>query len=204
MNVPMFQLLPISRSVWPLNGEGCLRGRVHCPHWRKEDSRCAGQRPGAQQEVGHCHCEKVVWMYISEIMPQDDTQRSLLRRQWLWRRGRSSYRDPSLLLCGQAEVWIKSVKMQGNFVYEISFREENKIDLPEQGKYGTGIIFMDKDSEESSRLIKFWSRVCFSSCQLPGQSFLSWPSPWDSLSWPGESRHVITRVWVRITCPWKS
>ena len=32
--------------------------------------------------------------------------------------------------------------------------------MPEQGKYGTGIIFMDKESEESSRLIKFF--VCFS------------------------------------------
>ena len=42
-----------------------------------------------------------------------------------------------------------------NICYTVCYREENKIDLPEQGKYGTGIIFMDKESEESSRLVKF-------------------------------------------------
>ena len=49
------------RSVRPLSREGRVRRGLHRAHWRQDHARCAGQRAGAQQEVGSCDGEVNCW-----------------------------------------------------------------------------------------------------------------------------------------------
>ena len=66
---------------------------------------------------------------------------------------------------------LSEICFQNASAYELNFREENTIDLPEQGKYGTGIIFMAEDSAESSRT-KFSELA-----ESLGLSVLAWREP---------------------------
>ena len=139
------------RFVRPLAGAGRVRRGLHRAHWRQDHARCAGQRAGAQQEVGRYDGEVNYW-------PCD------LR---MTHRGACSADNDSgdgagALLGIPHSFYVETLKYDLFFLLFTfhSFnwkcflaREESNIDLPSKGRYGTGIIFMDPDTTESCRFV---------------------------------------------------
>ena len=191
------------RFVRPLAGAGRVRRGLHRAHWRQDHARCAGQRAGAQQEVGRYDGEVNYWPCHLRM-----THRGACSAD------NDSGDGAGALLGIPHSFYVETLKYDlffllftfHSFNWKCFFaREESNIDLPSKGRYGTGIIFMDPDTTESCRFVDndnvmaVWlpALALVNNNSYPERSSQSWQPRSDSRCWCGETRHVTTNVSVR-------